>query len=585
MNSIGKQLTVIKDYTKHIVTALCVLISLFQGGFAESIWALVGILASIVLFFKSRNRFATPVLVFAAMLIAVYAVALIYHGLSFEALASMNRLLVIILLLFAFCNMDFDIYDMLFVTGLVVAAIGFAAFSTIVPWQGAVVSRRLQSVFQYANATGLFLGVAAFMTHQQEKRKSYAIVLEAAMLLTQSVGAIVIYIAGWIIYALKNKKETQFRYFLCSFAVSLFSAALAFALVYYVNIPFLGILPPALAFVFRKKIKHMIDAVCQRKFVIWAGIGVSPVLIIVLFFTRGLRPIATYLERLIQIADGVGVMLRYPLGLGPGSWRFFYPEYQSAPYSVSKIHNEYIALGVNAGFFVLVPIVLLLIYWFKHQKWDDKSICLAIILVHAFMDIPFSFLLLLVIAIMLLVDTLPQSETAIKPLTQIHLTWRFIFVIPLALSLLVLVQTVIINQAAWRAEDGELQVAAEMLDSRPIQQDNEAVLTQMALHLSLGQHEQVESVFVTLSRPNAMAYYIRALSFLARADYYEAISKTFISLELSPHNVRGFELAERIIPHLSQEQQVLYREMFSAFYMNLSVNPLYTYIEILQGGG
>lgn len=561
---------------KHLITIACVFVLLFQGGFNDSIWSLMGILASVFLIFKAKNKPFTPIVVLLLSMILIYCVAMFYHGLTFEALASVNRVIVVFLMLMVFYNIETDIDNTILITGLVAAGIGIAAFSGIFNWDGAVSARRLQSTFQYANTAGLFFAVSAFVVHQHEKRKPYAFILETAMLLTQSVGAILVYIFGRIAYAIVKRSKVD--YFICSLMLALISAALVFGLVYIIGIPQLGVLPPIAMFVIWKKYQQQFINIAQKKFTLWVGIGLLPIMGAVLIFTRGLRPIATYLERIIQSIDGISIMLRYPFGLGPGSWQFYFTEYQSAPYDVSKIHNEYVAMGVGAGFLVIIPILMLLVYWFKHQKWDYKSICVMMILVHAVMDIPFSFLLIIIVLAMLVTNNTLET----KPMPAYM---RFAFVIPVMLCILVFSTAAIRNRAAWLAEAGDFEAAVQMLDNRLIQNDTDAILTQMQLFLWMGDHENVELAYLSLPRSNARAYFIRALSYLNNQSPHEAITMAMTGMELAPHSPQGLSLAERIIPYLSDDMQLVYQDKIEVYMEGIRVNPLFIYItKILEGG-
>jgi hypothetical protein len=573
-------ITIVK---KYLITIACVLILLLQGGFDDSIWSLAGIVTSVFLIFKAKRRPLTPIVILLLSMILIYCMAMFYHGLTFEALASVNRVIVVFLILMVFINIETDTDDTILILGLVAAGIGLVAFSGIITWDGAVSARRLQSTFQYANAAGLFFAVSAFVAHQSEKRKPYAFILETAMLLTQSVGAIIVYVFGWIAYAFINRNKaiisrSKINYFVCSLILALISASLVFGLVYVIGTPQLGILPPILMFALWKKYQHYFIKITQKKFVLWTGIGAIPIMGAVLIFTRGLRPVATYIERIIQSIDGINIMLRYPFGLGPGSWQFYFTEYQSAPYEVSKIHNEYVAMGVDAGFLIIIPVLALLVYWFKRQNWDYRSISIIMILIHAAMDIPFSFLIVVIILVMLATnETMPT-----KPMPSYA---RFTFIIPIMLCALIFSSTAIRNRAAWLANAGDFESAISMLDNRLIQNDTDTILTQMSLFSLMGDHENVERVHLTLHRRNARAYFMLASSYLDRQLPNGAIAYAVAGIELAPHSPQGLSLAEQIIPYLSSDKQLVYREKIEIYMEGVHVIPLFIYIKkILEGG-
>ncbi|MCL2578286.1 MAG: hypothetical protein FWE27_09635, partial [Defluviitaleaceae bacterium] len=149
---------------KHIITALLVFITILQGGFSDAVWSLCGILIILFLLFRAKKLPPMPMFILLLLLTGVYVASAMVYGLPFETLAVICRIMVVSLLLFAFYNIETDITEAVFITGMVVAVIGFAALCDLFHWEGAVVSNRLQSVFQYANATGFFLGITAFLT-------------------------------------------------------------------------------------------------------------------------------------------------------------------------------------------------------------------------------------------------------------------------------------------------------------------------------------------------------------------------------------------------------------------------------------
>jgi len=560
---------------KILVTIACVFVLVFQGGFNDSIWSLMGILFAVYLVFFGKKKPLAPVVLLFLSVIAVYTVAMFYHGLTFEALASVNRVMVVFLAVMVFSNIEADIDSTMFITGLVAAGIGIAAFTGILPWEGAVTARRLQSTFQYANAAGLFFVVSAFIVHRHDKRRPYAFVLETAMLLTQSVGAIIVYIVGSAVYAIIKKAGAG--YLICSLMLAGASAAVIFGFVYIIQMPPVGALALLIILALWKWQQPRLNNFAKKKLVLWVGVGSLPIIGVGLVFMRGLRPLATYLERVIHSYDGIRVMLSYPFGLGPGGWQFQVEQYQSALYAISKIHNEYVSMGVDAGILVLVPVLAVIAYWFKKKKWDYVSIGAAMILVHGVADIPFSFLLIVMVLAMLVASGL---ET--KPM---HVCMRFALVVPIVLGVIVFSTMVVKNRAAWLASGGETRAAIHMLDNRPVRSDTDAILIQMQLFYDLNERDNIERVFQYLPRPVAGAYFIRASSALNNYAPEEAIGLAMRGIALAPYRARGFSLARQIIVHLDYDMQLVYQQKMELYMAGVRVNPLSIYItRILEGG-
>ncbi|MCL1807951.1 MAG: O-antigen ligase family protein [Oscillospiraceae bacterium] len=512
---------------KVAVTVICVALTLLQGGFPDAVWALCGVLALIFLLAKAKKTPRLPVLLLMLSFLAVYLISAAVHGWPYESLAVLCKVTVAFLLFWAFINMETDAAQTLFAAGMAVALIGYAAFCGLLPWNGAVVSQRLQSVFEYANSAALFLGAAAFMTRNDPKRAAYAPFLETALLLTQSVGAIAVYAAGWGLRLLTHK-ETKAAPLFCGAGFSLLAAGSVYALVYVAGVPFLGALPPLLLLVFRKQIKRLSDTLAARKWVLFTGVGSCIMLPVMVFYSRGLRPLATAGERLTHMSDGLRVMTDNPLGIGPGRWAFESYALQSSDYTVTKIHSEIVSIGVDAGFLAVAAALLLLGIWLKGRAWDAHSICVVMILLGAAMDIPFSFCSIVFITALL------SAKTSSKPLS-IPPPARLFFLLPLVLCGLVFTQSVIKNQA-------ERTMQPQLLEKLPVRNDTEAILSRMNMALDMGRHDKLDEAFASLKEPNAEAYAYLAQSLARRGEFEAAEAAAMRCIELSPHQAMGYDL-------------------------------------------
>ena len=563
---------------KHIITVIAVMIALLQGGFTDAVWSMCGIAAAVFLCFRLKKCLPMPVMITMAAIIPVYAVSALLHGLPFESLAALGRLMVICLMLLSFHNMDTDACETVFIAGMVVAVIGFVTFCDVFSWDGAVASRRLQSVFQYSNVTGLFLGVSAFLTRRSEKKSSYSFFLETALVLTQSVGALLVYAAAWGMLIGKNRESRIAPVFL-SFTVSLLSAAIIYAVVYYSGIPQIAILLPAALIIFRKKLQSVIVKVSAKKCALFASCGFSLIAVSALLAVRGLIPLGTYIERLIHISDGARILISYPLGIGPGAWQFFYQTHQSAPYDATILHSGYAEVGVEAGFLAVIPMVLFMLYWLKNQKWDDKSICIIMIILHAAMDISFSFLVIALITAMLISDTLPKDRSKLVPVP-----FRGLLAIPIALLTIVFASSAVINSAQWEANAGDIEAASARLESRLLYNGTEAALMQMRLSGQMGEFSRLDDVFGGMPVHNAEAYAIKAQSLIARGEYREAAGYALMSAEMSPHSPAGFALLEEAVLPLDTAARVYYHDRVSLLKEERKENALFAFIRGMGGG-
>ncbi|MCL1863708.1 MAG: hypothetical protein FWF78_09085 [Defluviitaleaceae bacterium] len=495
---------------RYVVTILLVCITLLQGGFTDAVWALVGIALVLFLLFKAKKMPDTPVVVLMLLLVAIYAISVVFSGLSFEALAGFSRILVVVLLIFVFYNVDADITQSVFVAGMVVASIGVLSLFGVINWEGAVVFNRLQSVFQYANAAGFFLGISAFLARLDSRYCRFAPFLEIALVLTQSVGALVVYGLGWMFYK-------GWRW--------------------------------------------------------WYG-AVAGFAIVVVFFVRGLHPIATFLERLIHIWDGFGIVMRYPFGLGVGAWQFELFAYQSSLYSVARIHNEYVAMGVDAGFLAFVLVFVAIFYWVKNKQWSGYAICVIMVLVAAFVDIPFMFLSIVIVFMWLVTLTLPKT-------LDIPKQSRFLFLLPLVLFAIVFAQSAIKNHAAWIALTDPLE-STQILSHLPISNDADASLTRLSIYLAMEKHDLFDQVFDAIPNPSTVAHAQRTRSLIQRGLYYEAASSAIITIQSGPfRQVTAEGLLEQILPNLDYD---FAKEIQQKAENSIPIpNPLLRFIQAING--
>lgn len=555
---------------KYVATVLCVLFTLFQGGFSDSIWAGCGILAVIALVCRMKTLPPLIASICMAVFLLTYVGSVLYHGLSYEALAALTKPVVACLLLLVFYNVNTDATETLFFAGITVAAIGYIAIAGFLPSEGQITSNRLQGVFQYANATGIFLSAGAFMTRLSEKRGRYAPFLECALLLTQSVGSILVYIAGWTMYLIKNR-HIRPAAAMCGFGLSLLAAGVIYTSAFVVSIPPISLLPPIALIIFSQKISHAVEVIARQKWVLWVGGGLFIIAAVALLFVRASNPIVTYLDRLVQISDGLRLMLRYPLGIGPGAWQFHYPAYQSAHFYAAKIHSEYVSIGVNAGILAVMPLLVFLGYWLKHQKWEKKAVCAGMLLLHAVLDIPFSFLPLVFVTAMLFAETLPKSSRILPT------ACRGILILPLVLFVFVFASSAVKNQVTWIVRAGDSVRAAEFLEKWSMRNDTDAVLTRMALYAKMGEHDQLDKAFSELTRPNAVAHSQMARSLIHRERYEDAAAQALMCAEQAPYSPMGYDLMEQILPQLHSALQADHQKKIAIIKGSSVEHPLFTY--------
>jgi hypothetical protein len=334
------------------------LTAMWQGGFSDMAWCVSGAVFAGYAVFAAKKLPPRPVAILFASLLLLYAVSALMHGAHFESSAQVVRLAAALLAFAALHNMRrLNIAAVVVLSGALAAAVGLAAFFGVIRLPEASFEGRFQGTFHYANAAGIFFAVCAFMarTGLRSRQKHVAFLFEAMLLLTQSVGAIATYVLAWLL--------------------SLFAGG--------------------------------------RRKAFFALLGASACGGAALLYVRGAGQIAaSYLDRMIQISDGAGVMLRAPLGIGPGLWGLRVLELQSAFYSSAKMHSYIIEMGVDAGLLAVAAFVALVAVWagrIRESGLLPRHIAAMMLLFHGLVDITLGFLTLAFLLILLAVPDFPDG--------------------------------------------------------------------------------------------------------------------------------------------------------------------------------
>lgn len=287
--------------------------------------------------------------------------------------------------------------------GLVMVDPAFAPFG----WSNA---GRLQFFFQYANTAGIWFACVAALSWLSGdtalRRLTYLPV--ACLLLTQSGGALLLFSVALVAMAIVG-----FRRWGLGAIVSLLSQCIFAALVFFAC-GFLPLLGASLALVIglaanrfgrhldpigeghaRRNARLVVPAV-----ILLVALG-GGLLVLLASSGRLFQASQTMIERVIQILDGLGLLLQSPLlGIGPGEWRHAYREVQSAQYVANAIHCGYLQLALDAGVLALVALLCVIVRGAiglgrgARGSADDTwgtLLALLLIVAHAFVDFDFQF--------------------------------------------------------------------------------------------------------------------------------------------------------------------------------------------------
>ncbi|HCC34971.1 MAG TPA: hypothetical protein DEQ02_04810 [Ruminococcaceae bacterium] len=545
--------------THFFITVPFIILTLWQGGFTGLIWCLAGVCFSVFLILRPFVFPSKTVMPALAGLIVAYIVSTLLAGSHTEGWMGVIKITVVVLLIIILQSRTPNTDEIAFFAGITVAMAGLLSYSGLLPLPGMTVGGRLYGVFQYANVTALFLAVCAFLTRLSEKRASMAVIMETALILTQSLGGLAVYAAGWIIYRIV-RKDFKLSLHLGGFMLSAIMAAGILGVVLYTLVPYFAVIIPIAYITAQKPIQKTIENISRKKwfavsFIIIAGLAAAG-----FFALRGTRPLLTFLERAVHITDSFRVMLAYPLGLGSGNWSFHMREYQSAWYDATLPHCGYIQIGLSGGFLALGCVIFLIGFWLKKQKTGKYTVAALMILVHALQDISFLFLTVILLLAMCMRSALPEGalSTAVSHKRRKPIAILFAAVAIACLTLCV--PELQKNHAGWIARGGRYEeAAAELENGVLLSNDTQALIMRITYAAQSGKLAELDKAFQSMKNPNSEALHWQALYYIERGEYTAAAETALLCAEKSPYWEEGYELLDEIIPRLAAEDREEYR--------------------------
>ncbi|WP_432666179.1 O-antigen ligase family protein [Wukongibacter baidiensis] len=322
---------------------------------------------------------------------------------------------------------------------LVISILGLLSYLGIIHINDSVLvyknSVRLQSVIQYANVTGVLMGIGFFLSYYfishydkfQETVKYYIFshLFLLSLIFTQSRGAIISLILCILIWFLLLKNSKTIFYVLTNFVLSFISGYLVSILIIGEK-KFLAVLVFVVSSMAAGYIYYIVNI--KIKGLSYRKINLLIVILLiistVILFNSQLDRIfqisifhGTFILRFIYFKDGLRVIKEnFLLGIGPGNWtsqQFFY---QTAKYYVKYIHNGLVQIALDAGILSLITFIFIVGLYSKKSIKNFKEsnagkaitliIILFYILLHSLIDIDLSFTsILMIISGILAVDT------------------------------------------------------------------------------------------------------------------------------------------------------------------------------------
>lgn len=267
------------------------------------------------------------------------------------------------------------------------AGLAILAFCGVVPLTGAVSARRLQFTFQYANAAGSWFAAAALLAQDREEARVRRMTLPCvtALLLTRSMGALALYGILQLV-RLWRRREIWGEFVLTH------AAALLLAGAFLLTKGWLCLPVVVLLYGLGRVWDRIVPAALGLK-LHWLGLLAGGAGAAVVLASRW-RGALTFVERLVQIIDGLGAVARYPLlGVGAGNWSRYCPLFQSAQYSSTLIHSGPVQIGVDAGVLaVALAAAVLVLGWKRGGRSQGESLACLLLAGHSLLDFTLQFL-------------------------------------------------------------------------------------------------------------------------------------------------------------------------------------------------
>lgn len=401
MSSVSKTGSINRELVYSGWMALFIVLSpLFDGLFApvEFMPPVIILLACFLLAGSGNTQGERDRMAWVAGAFAVVAFAAAFQGVDRGlALADAYRYLLYMLLLLIAMRISISqiqfFYQLIFISGLLIAALGLSTLGTDFFLTDGMRAQRLQGSFSYANTTAIYLLVSLmlglFLTVNLDgwKRSIHlagTYTCAAALFLTGSRTVWILWpIALGLSIVLSDKEERPYWFLVASF-ISLFSAVFGYGIhieyvahrtgvAYLFFLLGLVLVPAGAYYLFEQLTKRPLREISSTRLVPWLLLGL---LLGGLMFAGSTlnRPFSLnaseFQGRLTYYIDALSMIRDYPwLGLGGGGWSSLQYDYQTALYSVSLVHNSILQVALDSGILGLLLFMMLVIYsaqqWFK----------------------------------------------------------------------------------------------------------------------------------------------------------------------------------------------------------------------------
>ncbi len=547
----------------YYIAAIILISTLAKGGFDSTTGLFLGLLICGGLLFSHAVIPPFRLTLIFSLVCLIYLLSVIVNQFAVENLIVATKPLVCLLFLVLIYSLKDRLYpgSLLLISALITAAIGLISFIGLIEFDGMVTAGRLQSTFQYANAAGIVFAAAALLTDSKDFKqyRPYALILELALILSQSVGAIIVYLfcrCFCLYFEDKNKRTARAGAFSLRFIISALIAAALYVLVYILKLPLAAIPVLVLVGLLPGKLDQLTAKLgSSLKINILAASGF--VFVNLMFFSlRGPGFYHTFVERLIQISDALGVVISKPLlGLGPGLWQHTRFAWQSADYQATYIHSSLLQVAVDTGLPGLAATALLGIYCLRKFKRHQVYLYAAMlaIFLHSLFDLTMNFL-----GVVFFLPILYRlySEEEGRPVKQV----KPLYLVPATVFAYLLVVQALFNLAVIELGSGDYGRSIRSLERiEPYHYNSYEIKYMLAeLYFIEGKEEKLTGQLQKLPYQTAESHFLKGYAEKRRGDSKAALEFVFKGIEQSLHQAEGYRLAGEIIANMTPDKSAPY---------------------------
>lgn len=377
-----------------LLTVIILGTSLIQGGFYPSSYLVAGTALAILALTRWHRRRCLPGEYVLLGLTGWTVISSLANGYDADAMAQAAITMPVLMLLQ--CWLCLAPSQRRRVMRLVrngsglLAGVAILIFAGVFHTAGGIVAGRLQFPFQYANATGTWYAAMALLFTDGDDGTTWARVpILMAMMLSQSVGALVVY-AALVVTAVVKSVDRRAAW---QEALLTHFIAAALAVATYFTKGILSIPVMAIAYLVSLKLRAVVGA-CRKGRLHWVALLLGMAMVVpVAMSGRVSSAVGTFAERIVQIADGTAATLDHPLfGIGAGNWERVFPHYQTAQYTATVMHSAPVEQGLNGGIPALALFAAFIVLGFRARgRTRGETLAAELLTLHGAFDFNLRF--------------------------------------------------------------------------------------------------------------------------------------------------------------------------------------------------